>query len=179
MARAPTTASAASTQKSIASIHSPLSLAVGYNSVVTHGRRSCNNVVAILAKDKTPSLCSRCCTPVLRDSGLCVTMPGGGTRLGEEVRDGPYGDNRRGGNRSGVAPAAAPLRSQAGLYNALGRAFLDSLLGGAAFALPRPDALSPPPLCPCGGLIRGSGLFVFSNGIQIEIKSARALAMRP
>src|SRR5918994_1480282 len=55
-ARAPTTESAASTQKSIASIPSPLSLAVGYNRIVTHGRRSCNDVVAILAKDKTPSL---------------------------------------------------------------------------------------------------------------------------
>jgi hypothetical protein len=49
MARAPTTASGASTQKSIASMHSPLSLAVGYNRIVTRGRRSCNNVVAILA----------------------------------------------------------------------------------------------------------------------------------
>jgi hypothetical protein len=39
-----------------ASMPSPLSLAVGYNQIVTHGRRSCNNVVAILAKDKTPSL---------------------------------------------------------------------------------------------------------------------------
>ena len=59
----------------------------------------------------------------------------GGTRPGEEVRDGPHSDNRGSGNRCGVAPTAAPLRSQAGLYNALGRAFLDSLLG-AAFALP-------------------------------------------
>jgi hypothetical protein len=56
IARAPTTASAASTQKSIESMHSSLSLAVGYNRVLTHGRRSCNYVVAILAKDKTPSL---------------------------------------------------------------------------------------------------------------------------
>src|SRR5215217_4247077 len=39
IARAPTTASAANTQKSIASMHSPLSLAVGYNTIVTHGRR--------------------------------------------------------------------------------------------------------------------------------------------
>jgi hypothetical protein len=46
-----------------ASMHSPLSLAVGYNSVVTQGGHSCNNVVAILAKDKTSSLCSRCSTP--------------------------------------------------------------------------------------------------------------------
>jgi hypothetical protein len=37
-------------------MHSPLSLAVGYNRVLTHGRRWCNNVVAILAKDKAPSL---------------------------------------------------------------------------------------------------------------------------
>ena len=116
--------------------------------------------------------------PVLRDSGLSVTMPGGGTRLGEEVRDGPYGDNRGSGNRCGVAPTATPLRSQAGLYNALGRAFLDSLLG-AAFALPQPDALSSPPLCPLWRALQGSGLFVFSNGIQFDIKSARALAMRP
>src|SRR5919106_5986382 len=34
----------------------PLSLAVGYNKVVTHGRRLCNDVVAILAKDEAPSL---------------------------------------------------------------------------------------------------------------------------
>ena len=54
--RAPPTASAASTQKSIESMHSSLSLAVGYNRVVTHGWRSCNNVVAILARDKAPSL---------------------------------------------------------------------------------------------------------------------------
>src|SRR5918993_4273269 len=72
IARAPTTASAASTQKSIASMHSPLSLAVGYNTIVTHGRRSCNNVVAILAKDKSTSLCSRCSTPVLWDADLFV-----------------------------------------------------------------------------------------------------------
>src|SRR5215203_5649975 len=57
MTRAPATASAASTQKkSIASMHSSLSLAVGYNEVVTHSRRSCDCVVANLAKDKTPSL---------------------------------------------------------------------------------------------------------------------------
>src|SRR5215207_6506623 len=143
MARAPTTASAASTQKSIASMHSPLSLAVGYNRIVTHGRRSCKNVVAILAKDKTSTLCSRCRTPAsilssaalgspilqrglrfaprLRGSGLWVTMPGGGTRLGEEVRDGPHNNNRGGGNRCGVAPAAAPLRPRAGISLALPR----------------------------------------------------------
>ena len=56
MARAHTTASAASTQKSIASMHPQLSLAVGYNRIVTHGRRSCDNVVATLAKDKVPAL---------------------------------------------------------------------------------------------------------------------------
>src|SRR5215217_7628066 len=55
MARAPTTASAASTQKSIESMHSSLSLAVGYNKVVTHCRRSCNNVVAILAGIRVPA----------------------------------------------------------------------------------------------------------------------------
>src|SRR5215211_6204847 len=54
--RAPPTASAASTQKSIESMHSSLSLAVGYNRVVTHGWRSCNNVVAILAREPYPSL---------------------------------------------------------------------------------------------------------------------------
>src|SRR5215203_2449361 len=81
--------------------------------IVTHGRRSCNNVVAILAKDKTSTLCSRCETPVLRGASLSVTMPGGGTRPGEEVRDGPHNNNRCGGNRCGVAPTAAPLRPQA------------------------------------------------------------------
>jgi hypothetical protein len=54
-----------------------------------------------------------CFAPSLRDSGLWVTMPGGGTRLGEEVRDGPHRDNRGGGNRGGVAHTAASLRPQA------------------------------------------------------------------
>ncbi len=66
--------------------------------------------------------------PRLRDSVLSVTMPGGGTRLGEEVRVGPHGDNRCGDNRCGIAPTAAPLRPQdaalwcSGLYTAPGRA---------------------------------------------------------
>jgi hypothetical protein len=61
-------------------------------------------------------------------------MPGGGTRPGEEVSDGPHSDNRCGGNRGGVAPTAAPLRSRAGIlrgsgfYTVLGRAFLTPLL---------------------------------------------------
>src|SRR5215211_2971214 len=38
----------------------------------------------------------------------------GGARMGEEVRDGPHNNNRGGGNRGGVAPTAAPIRSQAG-----------------------------------------------------------------
>jgi hypothetical protein len=63
MARAPTTASAASTQKSIASMHSPLSLAVGYNTIVTHGRRSCNNVVAIRARIRFPRCSEARCRP--------------------------------------------------------------------------------------------------------------------
>src|ERR687897_2623368 len=128
IAWAPTTASAASTQKSIASMHSPLSLAVGYNRVVTHGRRSCNNVVATLAKHKTPR-CARCETPVLRRASLSVTMSGGGTCPGEEVRDGPHNNNRGGGNRCGVAPTAASLRARvgpglsgSGLYTVVGRA---------------------------------------------------------
>ena len=110
-------------------MHSPLSLAVGYKEVVTYGRRSCNSVVAILAKDKTTSLCSRCEAPVLRGVSLSVTMPGGGTRPGEEVRDGPHNNNRCGCNRCGVAPTAASLRprdglglSGSGLYTAVGRA---------------------------------------------------------
>ena len=52
--------------------------------------------------------------PVLQGSGLSVTMPGGGTCPGEEVRDGSHGDNRCGGNRGGIAPTAAPLRPQVG-----------------------------------------------------------------
>jgi hypothetical protein len=56
-------------------------------------------------------------------------MPRGGTRPGEEVRDGPHNNNRCGGNLCGVAPTAAPLKprvgpglSGLGLYNAPGRA---------------------------------------------------------
>jgi hypothetical protein len=62
--------------------------------------------------------------PRLRVCGFSVTMPGGGTCPGEEVRDGSHG-----GNRGGVAPTAAPLRPPAGtlrgsgLYTGLGRAF--------------------------------------------------------
>ena len=40
----------------------------------------------------------------------------GNPRGGEEVRDGPHGDNRCGGNRGGVAPAANSLRPWPGLY---------------------------------------------------------------
>jgi hypothetical protein len=67
--------------------------------------------------------------PRLRVCGPSVTMPGGGTCPGEEVRDGPHNNNRGGGNRGGVAPTAAPLRPPAGtlrgsgLYTGLGRAF--------------------------------------------------------
>jgi hypothetical protein len=67
--------------------------------------------------------------PPPRVCGLSVTMPGGGTCPGEEVRDGSHGDNRCGGNRGGVAPTAAPLRPPAGTlrrsghYTGLGRAF--------------------------------------------------------
>ena len=65
-------------------------------------------------------------------------MPCGGTRPGEEVRDDPHSDNRSGSNRCGVAPTAAPLRSQdgselsgTGLYTAhvVGRVVLPPLLG--------------------------------------------------
>src|SRR5215204_114396 len=84
MARAPTTASAASTQKSIASMHSPLSLAVGYNTIGTHGRRLCNDVVAPLAKDEFPR-CSeaRCMIPgsILSSAALLGTPPWRGFRF--------------------------------------------------------------------------------------------------
>src|SRR5215218_9861349 len=69
-------------------------------------------------------------------------MPGGGTRPGEEVRDGPHNNNRCGGNRGGVTPTAAPLRARSepeysgsGLYNPLGRAVSPPC---AAFALSGP-----------------------------------------
>jgi hypothetical protein len=67
-------------------------------------------------------------------------MPFGGNRPGEEVRDGPHSDNRSGGNRSGIAPTAAPLRPQAGvlrdsgLYTDPGRALLSLLERGFRFA---------------------------------------------
>src|SRR5215217_2210066 len=38
----------------------------------------------------------------------------GGTRPGEEVRDGPHANNRRCCNRGGVAPTAPPLRPKTG-----------------------------------------------------------------
>jgi hypothetical protein len=90
-----------------------------------------------------------CFAPSLRDSGLSVTMPGGGTRLGEEVRDGPHSDNRGGGDRSGVAPAAAPLRSQPSLYTVLGRAFLDTPPRRRGLRSAPPRCPKPAPLCGC------------------------------
>src|SRR5829696_954141 len=77
----------------------------------------------------------------------------GGTRMGEEVRDGPHGDNRGSGNRGGVAPTAAPLRPQAGVLRGVPAVIMLLLLAasralsfphGAAFALPPPNPLSPP-----------------------------------
>jgi hypothetical protein len=73
-----------------------------------------------------PLRCARGATPDLRGVSLSVTMPGGGTRPGEEVRDGPHDNNRGGGTRCGVAPTAASLRPRAGLsgsglYTAPGR----------------------------------------------------------
>ena len=77
-------------------------------------------------------------------------MPGGGTRPGEEVRDGPHSDNRCGGNRGGVAPTAASLRprvgpglSGSGLYNASigGRVILSPFYLDAAIAM-RPQSVA-------------------------------------
>jgi hypothetical protein len=92
--------------------------------------------------------------PSLRDSGLSVTMPGGGTRQGEEVRDGPHGDNR-----GGVAPTAAPLRprvgpglSGSGLYSALGQAVLTPLLAWPLLSYPTSSvAVRFTPLKRCSG----------------------------
>ena len=69
-------------------------------------------------------------------------MPGGGTHLGEEVRDRLHGDNRGGGNRGGVAPPAAPLRPLAGILRGSG---LYTVVGCASWApfLARPFALRP------------------------------------
>ena len=47
--------------------------------------------------------------PILRGSFDSVTMPRGGTRQAEEVRDGSHANNRGGGNRGGVAPTAVAL----------------------------------------------------------------------
>src|SRR5215211_4947929 len=61
--------------------------------------------------------------------------PSGG---GGEGRD-PHSDNRSGGNRSGIAPTAAPLRPEAGaperpgLYTDLRRALLSLLERGFRF----------------------------------------------
>src|SRR5919107_6121417 len=105
-----------------------------------------------------PLHCARCETPVLRDSGLSATMPRGNPS-GEEVRDGPHTDNRSGGNRCGVAPTTAPLRSQAGpglsgsgLYTVLGRAFLTPLLAWLRSSYPTSSVpLRFTPLKRCSG----------------------------
>ncbi len=69
----------------------------------------------------------------------------GGTRPGEEVRDGPHSDNCCGGNRGGVAPTAAPLRPRAGARGT--PAFILSL--AALFGTPpwRGPRIAPSPRC--------------------------------
>ena len=54
---------------------------------------------------------------------LCLA---GGTRPGEEVRDGSHSDNRGGCDRGGVAPTAVTLRSQTGALR--GSGFILSIL---------------------------------------------------
>jgi len=48
--------------------------------------------------------------PILRGSFDSVSMPRGGTRQAEEVRDGSHANNRGGCDRCGVAPTAVALR---------------------------------------------------------------------
>jgi hypothetical protein len=77
-------------------------------------------------------------------------MPRGGTRPGEEVRDGSHSDNRCGCDRGGVAPTAAPLKPQAGARRVPAFIMLLSLaaLHGYHPILPRRGLRSAPPLCP-------------------------------
>jgi hypothetical protein len=60
-------------------------------------------------------------------------MPGGGTRPGEEVRDGPHNNNSCGGNRGGVAPTAASLKPRVGL-GLTGSGLIMRLLVAASFS---------------------------------------------
>ena len=60
------------------------------------------------------------CAPSVPPSRLSVTMPRGGTRPGEEVKDGSHADNRGRGNRGDIALAAAPLRVRAGAARSSG-----------------------------------------------------------
>ena len=122
----------------------------------------------------------------------CLT----GNPSGEEVRDGPHSDNRCGGNRACVAPTAAPLRSQAGSLSGFrpfgvdrnichflwyGGVAGDGLrsVGDEAPLLIQERVLYPAHRHLRAGALRGSGLFVYSSGNLIEIKSLRALVVRP
>src|SRR5215212_11249337 len=120
-------------------MHSPLSLAVGYNSIVTHGRRSCNNVVAILAN------ALYCPCPRYFDIslffafGAAFTLPVcalRGTSDGETMTT-PGAAGTRWTTRTLTLCSAHRLLSW-------GRSsYLALTVGLRPFALPRPDALSP------------------------------------
>jgi len=101
----------------------------------------------------------------------------GGARMGEEVRDGPHNNNRGGGNRGGVAPTAAPIRSRAGSLSGFRPFVLDRNIrhflwyGGVAGEGLRSDGVDDLPLSKSvcsilpiarhfrAGVLRGSGLY--------------------
>jgi hypothetical protein len=139
MARTPTTVTAASTQKSIARACTPLSLAVGYNEIGTHGRRSCNNAVAILAKDKAPIPYS----------------PPGAYRSPSRFSSKHMAVGIRMSLKDTTVWTFTTFKGE-GVRFGRGRAFWSPLLG-AAFALPRPDCLSLLAAVPCRrALFRGA-----------------------
>jgi hypothetical protein len=112
------------------------------HSLLSHTERlKPSDLMARMNRARSPSLARG----IVND--LWVALTRGGTRPGEEVRDGSHGDNRCGGNRCGITPTAAPLRPQigpglsgSGLYNALGRALWTPPWRGPRFA--------PSPRCP-------------------------------
>jgi hypothetical protein len=137
-------------------MHSPLSLAVGYNRIVTHGRRSRNNVLAtdlagvlrgsgfILSSAallgpplwRGPSLCALASLALRGSSdGATMTTPGGaGTHHGKQ----PYNFLPRARRTGFSRRVGAPSLEGSGLYNAsiVGRALIPFPTARPSLCLP-------------------------------------------
>jgi hypothetical protein len=128
---------------------SSLSLAVGYNSIVPHGRRPCNNVVATLAREKTPTLFSRRRTPAsILSSAALGPWCGPSLCALEALRkvSGGASMTTPGGARTTTYSYNSPRARRTGFYHGVGvsSVYLAPALRFAPSRCPKPS-LTPTP----------------------------------